>query len=106
MYPLLMDTVEKSHGTPVDHLIVEFSMLNGMSYLYVTHDVQSGFVTYKKEKRDEPIVEDEESKYMAFYTEEISTWRRNIKLRDDQTILIACEWYSDEDICLARMVSE
>ena len=94
------------HGTPIDYLIAEFSKQNDISYLYVTHDVQSGFVAHNNTKKDTRIVEDEESKYMAFYTEEISTWRRNIKLRDDQTILIACEWYSDEDICLARMVSE
>ena len=39
--------------TPVDHLIAEFSNKKDISYLYVTHDVQSRFVTHKKEKRDE-----------------------------------------------------
>ena len=35
------------HGTAVDCFITEFSKQDDISCLYVTHNVQSGFVTYK-----------------------------------------------------------
>ena len=60
MYPLLIEKISQHHGTAVDRLIADFSNQNGMNYIYVTHDVQSRFVTHKKEKKGEPIFEDEE----------------------------------------------
>ena len=30
-------------------------------------------------------------------------WHRDLKLRGDQNILVTFAWYSDEDLCLARM---
>ena len=97
MYPLLMETIGQPHGsTPVDCLIADFSKQNNISYLHVTHDVQYGCVTNKKKKNDEPIVEDEESDFISVYTEKISAWRRNIKLCDDQTILVVFAWCSND----------
>ena len=56
MYLLLMDTIGQPHGTPVDCLITEFSKQNDINYLYFNHDLQSVFVTHKKEKKNEPAV--------------------------------------------------
>ena len=50
MNSLMMETIGYPHGTTVDCLITEFSKQDDISYIYVTHDVQSGFVTHKKEK--------------------------------------------------------
>ena len=47
----MMETIGQPHGTVVDCLIAELSNQNNISYLYVTHDLQSGFVAHKKEKR-------------------------------------------------------
>ena len=46
----MIKTIEHPHGTNDDHFIAEFSKKEDISYLYITHDVQSGFVTHKKEK--------------------------------------------------------
>ena len=56
-----METIGHSHSTPVDRLVAEFLKQDDISYLYVTHAIQSGFVTRRKEKNDDPIVEHEES---------------------------------------------
>ena len=61
------------NSTPIDCLIAEFLKQNGISYLCVTHNVQYGFVTYKKEKKAQPIIEDEESEYISVYSNEILT---------------------------------
>ena len=47
---LVIKIIGQPRGTAVDRLIVEFSKQYDISYLYVTHDVKSGFVTHKKEK--------------------------------------------------------
>ena len=101
-----MQTIGQPYGTHVDRLIVWFLKQNDISYLFVTHDVQSGFVTHKKEKRDELIVEDEELEYISVYSNEISAWRRNLNIRDDRTILVIFAWCSDEVLRLAKIFPE
>ena len=61
LYPFLIETTGHPHGTPVDCLIIQLSNQKDISYLYVTHDVQSGFVTRKKKKKDKPTAKHEES---------------------------------------------
>ena len=61
MYPQLIKIITQPRGTTVDRLVAEFSKQNNLSYLYITHNLQFGFITHKKEKMDEPIVEDEKS---------------------------------------------
>ena len=55
MYLLLMETIGHPHGTLVDCLIADFSKQKYIRHLYITHDLQSVFVTRKKKKMDEPI---------------------------------------------------
>ena len=72
MNSLMMETIVHPHGTTVDRLIAEFSNQDYISYLYITHGVQSGFVTHTKENNDNPIVEHEESQSISVYSAEIS----------------------------------
>ena len=53
----MIKTVGQPHGTAVDRFIAEFSKQDDISCLYVTHDVQFGFVTHKKERNNDQIVE-------------------------------------------------
>ena len=80
---LMMDTIGHPYGTVVDCLVAEFSKKDDISYLFVTHDLQSGFVTHKKEKNDNPIVEHEESQYISVYRDEIAAWCKTLKLGDN-----------------------
>ena len=81
-----MEIIGYPHGTPVDRLIAEFSKPDAISYLYVTHDFQSVFVTHRKEKNNDPIVECEESQYISVYRDKIAAWRKALKLSDHQNI--------------------
>ena len=47
---LMIKKTGQPHGTSVNCLIAEFSKQDEVNYLYFTHDVQAGLVTYKKEK--------------------------------------------------------
>ena len=41
---------KKMFGTAAEKLIAEFRMRDDVSFIYVTHDVKSGFVTHKATK--------------------------------------------------------
>ena len=56
MNSLMVEKIGHTRGTPVDWLIADFSKQDDISYLYITHDLQSSFVTHKKAKNDDPIV--------------------------------------------------
>ena len=87
-----MNTIGHPYGTAIYCLIAEFSKQDDISYLYVTHDVQSGFVTHKKDNNNDPIVEHEESEYMSIYRDEITAWCKSLKIGDNRNILVAFAW--------------
>ena len=45
---LLKEASHLPYGTPVEMLIAEFQLKKDVSFCYVLHDMNSGFVTYKK----------------------------------------------------------
>ena len=49
-FNLLKQTSKLPYGTPVEQLIAEFQLKKDVSFCYVLHDMNSGFVTYKKIK--------------------------------------------------------
>ena len=51
-YSLLKATSELLYGTPIEYLISEFSLKPDVSSIYVTHNIDSGFVTHQKRKDD------------------------------------------------------
>ena len=52
LYTMLDNTVKTPHGTPIDKLIHYFSKKKDDSFMYVIHDMDSGFFTYRKNKSD------------------------------------------------------
>ena len=48
MNSLMMKTIGYPRGITVDRFIAEVSKQDGISYLYVTHNLQPVFVTHKK----------------------------------------------------------
>ena len=55
---------------------------------------------------NQPIIIDEESQYIYVYRDEISAWRKTLRIRDDQTMLVAFAWCSNKGLSLARMIPE
>ena len=77
MNTLMMEKIGHPHGAYADRLGADFSKQDDISYLYSTHNVQSRFVTHKKEQNDDPVVEYEESEYISVYRDEIEAWRKS-----------------------------
>ena len=107
LHQLLSDTSKTPYGTPVDKLIQSFSKKSDVSFTYVLHDYESGFVTYRKnkdDKLDKETVVDEA--YISVYQTEIEVWRDALKVDRGEKILVAFAWCSDDELRLANMFPE
>ena len=115
-YTPLLDGVEKQpYGSSVDKLLAEFKTREDVSFIYVTHDVQSGFVTHKatkhhinRKKRD--IIS--KQKNVTFVHDvtyvhnvptgidnlDIEEWRLKLRVGNSQQILVAFAWCHDNEL--------
>ena len=106
----LYDNVSKiQHGKSADRLISLFQAMPDISYVYVKHDVDSGFVTYNK-----PHI----SKYVTASTAELAKmlkeeWlkdvqkvRQSLKLDGSNKILVDVAWLHDEEVRKAKLFPE
>ena len=82
-YNLLRAASDLPYGTPVEKLIAEFQLKKDVSFCYVLHDMDSGFVTYRKFKGDDrPLSgnndedDDNDGAYISVYQEEVKSWRK------------------------------
>ena len=106
-YSLLKETSDLPYGTPVERLIAEFSMKSDVSFMYVTHDIDSGFVTHQKRKHDSRSKEIAlEEDFIKVYQDDIESWRKLLKVGDSQQILVAFAWCHDEELRRAKMFPE
>ena len=120
-YVPLLDNVEKQpYGSSVDKLIAEFKTREDVSFIYVTHDVRSGFVTHKankhhlnKKKRD-AIAKNKNVSFVhdVTYVHDVQTgiddldieeWRLKLMVGDTQQILVAFAWCHDDELRNVRM---
>ena len=104
MNPILIDASFKPYGTPVERLINDFQKRDDISYIYVTHSINSGFVThYKGGPRNN---ENNSQKYISVYHDEINEWRKLLQLADETQLLVAFAWCHDDQLRLVRMYPE
>ena len=86
---ILMEAVCQSpHGSPVDVLIADFKQRQDVSFIYVTHDIHSGFVTHQK-NHDRDLSFDNSNEYISVYKDDIAAWRLSLKVKDSTTLLVA-----------------
>ena len=97
---LLKECSEEPYGTPVDKLIAEFGLKKDVSFCYVLHDINSGFVTYKKNKEDARPVSHglQNDEFISVYKNEVETWRKKLKVGNDNKILVAFAWSHDDEL--------
>ena len=97
---LLKECSEEPFGTPVDKLIAEFQIKLDVSFCYVLHDISSGFVTYKKNKEDaRPVCHGvKNDEFISVYKDEVETWRKKLKVGNDNKILVAFAWCHDDEL--------
>ena len=104
--PLLNDAILEPFGSAVDRLISDFKKRNDSSFMYVTHSIDSGFVTYANESKMSDSSQILDSNVISVYEDQVSKWRLALKLKDDRTLLVAFAWCHDEELRLARMFPE
>ena len=97
---LLKEASDLPYGTPVDKLIAEFQLKKDVSFCYVLHDMNSGFVTYKKNKEDaSPIPNGRDNdEFISVYQHEVETWRKLLKVGTNNKILVAFAWSHDDEL--------
>ena len=68
-YSILKSTCDLLYGTPVERLIAKFTKTSDVSFVYVTHDIKSKFLSYQK-RRDDNIatqIDDDSTEYIFVY---------------------------------------
>ena len=75
--------------------------------MYVMHNMDSGFVTYRKNKNDTSVNESEiNEKFIFVYKAAVESWRNELKVSNSKQILVAFAWCHDEELCFCRMFPE
>jgi hypothetical protein len=91
-----------------DRLLVYFRNRPDITFISVTHTIDSGFVTMKKDKRRETDVLSQinSSNTGGIDTQDIMNWRNTLKVDDGKKILVALAWMHDEDKRSLKMFPE
>ena len=108
---LLIECSEFPSGSSVDKLIQIFKSTTDVSFVYTTHNYNSGFVTYRK-NRNENLHHSYSSGLNNtnvgnyFSINSIKNWRDSLRLKDSNDILVCFAWAHDEEIRTAEMYPE
>jgi hypothetical protein len=103
---------ERPYGSSVDKLIALFSATPNVSWIYILHNYDSGFVTHtqtstQKERRSRAL---HQTNLMFCeghkYSESIKNWPTSLKLDKTNDILVAFAWVHDEELRCAKMFPE
>jgi len=73
-----------------ERLMALFKNMSNVSYVYVKHNQNSGFVTYTGSRQDN-------TNLGQAINAEVKTWRQNLKLIDSEDILVSFAWCHDEE---------
>ena len=107
-FNLLKQTSKLPYGTPVEQLIAEFQLKKDVSFCYVLHDMNSGFVTYKKNKEHDVPVSNgtDNDEFISVYKNEVESWRKTLEVGTKNQILVAFAWCHDDELQNARKFPE
>lgn len=88
------------NATSAERLIALLRSIPDMNFIYITHKIDSGFVTFKKSrnKKSEQIESSETSNDTAVAVDAIEVWRKDLGLYGGDSILVAVAWALDEEI--------
>ena len=91
-----------------EKLLRMFDKMTDVSYICVKHDIDSGFVTYQKEKNQQALstqLTETETVHLAHQIE-IDSWRQMLGLNDNKEIMVAFAWAHDVELRKLRMFPE
>ena len=97
-------------GSSVDQLIKIFTSMENVSFLYIIHRYNSGFVTCRKnrgetmqEKINNVLGTDEEDEY---FHKSVRNWRDALQLKSTNNVLVAFAWAHDDEVKNTEMYPE
>ena len=108
LFKMLDDTTSTPYGTPIDKMMHYFAQKKDVSFMYVMHDMDSGFVTYRKNKDDICVNESgmKNDECIFVYKAAAESWRKEPKVINSEKILVAFTWSHDEELRLCKMFPE
>ena len=88
------------HGQSAERLIKLFESMDDVSFIYVKHNANSGFVTYQKQHLDNRMTNHQQNVNDMFsnYLTEVEAWRKSLSLKDTNDILVSFAWSHDEQV--------
>ena len=97
------------YGTPVNRLIQIFSNTENVSFVYVLHKKDSGFVTSCRNRNQsiQQYVDEANNRETKGFSERaIQDWRDELELNDSNNILVAFAWTYDDKLKSIEMYPE
>ena len=97
------------YGTPVNRLIQIFTNTENVSFVYVLHKKDSGFVTFRRNRNQsiqQYVDEANIRETNGFSEREIQDWRDELELNDSNNILVAFAWAHDDELKSTEMYPE
>ena len=79
-------------GSACDRLLSFFRNRDDVSFIAVSHTVDSGYVTMKKTAQDVNSVEMKSQENECIHHDEVLSWRNALKIEDGTKILVAVAW--------------
>ena len=81
---------EELPRSAAERLIALFNSMTNVSFVYVKHNQNSGFVTYTVSKKDK-------TNLGKAINEDVQSWRKSLKLGDSEDILVSFAWCHDDE---------
>jgi hypothetical protein len=96
---LIRSAGENPSYSAAERLIQVFKTYTDVSYVYVRHHMQTGFVTYMKSRgsSQQLVQRDSQQEHQAGSVEEVTAWRNELKLGENNEILVAFAWSHNEE---------
>ena len=102
--------VTNKSQSKINNLIAYFKQMNSVSFVYILHNYDSGFVTYRKKKKSKKtekyLSNMTESQVSKFSQDTISNWRDSLTTSNKGDILVAFAWAHDEEVKAAEKYPE
>ena len=79
-------------GSACDRLLSFFRMRDDVSFIAVSHTIDSGYVTMIKSSRDSNTKESHSKESTCIHDDEVLSWRNALKIDNGKKILVALAW--------------
>ena len=86
--------------------VAQFSVISDVSFVYVKHDINSSFKTFKKNKNSTITSFLSSDDYTSVYKADVDLWRKKIGISGSKQLLVAFVWCHDNEFRMTKMFPE